>query len=79
MSDSFKYVLVNGTKYPWNPAAIDLDDPDQTREFQLTQSEIDALFASWDTTDTKKIVCECGGAKLNTTHSFWCPVYKEYK
>lgn len=28
---------------------------------------------------SKKKKCECGAAKVKTTHSDWCPLYQKWK
>lgn len=50
---------------------INYDDFDEDR-FDLFDEE---YFIRVDENKEKK--CECGGEKANTTHSDWCPKYKE--
>lgn len=44
----------------------------------ILPEHVGQLEIDWGSTVPKlptKTVCDCGGAKANTTHAFWCSVY----
>lgn len=58
-------------KDPW-----DKDDPDQTREYQLSQKELDDIFKGWNFSNPQ---CVCGAEKTSNPnlHARYCPKFIE--